>query len=167
MESHNPYKPPGLLKKVKRKSVGRPSRWLFAFLLNFPVPIFFGAGLCEGAASTGMTLGVTLLGVLGWTFCSANPRFINCFALGTVVVAAGQFIPVLQVFSGVIAIHLVAFFSPTLNRMEPVPMLAFHDGLMVTLIAGGLLALVALSFGLFFRHVWPATAKRAQRPRSL
>ncbi|MBL4771423.1 MAG: hypothetical protein JKY61_09840 [Planctomycetes bacterium] len=87
--------------------------------------------------------------------------------MGSLVTAAGQFLPIVHFVVGVLTISVVGMVSPS-NSMEDMqagvfvfPL--FWEGLAGSMIVGLLMAFTAILLGLFFHMIWPASGQKRDR----
>ncbi len=123
--------------------------WVICSASNLVLPLMSASE--EGFAwSIGMFLGLLILGFMGFAFCTLLPGFCKWFAGGTMVVAVGQFFPVAQLASAMWGLEVAAqCFGPP-NSHYPAEEY-WPEGLLMTLVAGGIIGLLALIIGLILR----------------
>ena len=80
--------------------------WPIAFGLNLPLPLMFGVAMTELAGRWGMSLGILVMLGLGYLFCYCLPDLSRRFVWVSGLMAVTQFLPLLQIIAGIIAISI-------------------------------------------------------------
>lgn len=130
--------------------------WVIVFLLNLPIPVFFGSSVVASASGyTGMAVGCVLWCGLGILLCfGQQAKHIQATTRGGLLVALSQFYPILHMFAGLLAGAVVAaVFGAGNSGRGPLNMTTnqvFTDLLhstAMTLVTGALLIFVAFTVG--------------------
>lgn len=126
--------------------------WFVVFLFNLPLPLLFGFGMTSRAGTFGMLAGLGVVWLIGHR-AVAHVREVRApLMIGGVVVAFSQFLPLLQICAGALA--LVAVTSHDFDKVE-----SAGDGFAVTVLTAALLAVVALVIGFgLCAAIWAADA---------
>ena len=80
--------------------------WPLALALNLIVPLMFGLPMTDHGGRIGMVAAIGLLWYLGHRICGASDAFGRALVIGSFLVAATQFLPVLQFFSGIVSVAI-------------------------------------------------------------
>jgi len=132
-------------------------RFCLVFLLNLPVPFFWGVMVNEKRNTFIMLAGCAMLLALGRFICSRSRRIGFSLTAGGLVVAVTQFFPLLQISVGLLVVEgfgaatgLVkgSEYGPILNEISPWACLVF------TLLTGLILMGIALVTGEVIRQVF-------------
>ena len=137
---------PGEPGQDKRPGRGELPLWLLWFgvyLVNMPIPIILALALVEGAGTVGMAVGIVLVFGIGCGACVFARRLTIPVILGGLVVALGQLFPILQVMAGSIGMGMAKSGDE------------FLQGLVATIITGGILLTAATMLGLLVGLMFP------------
>ena len=80
--------------------------WFCMFVINLPVPLYFGFGVTSEVGRIGMPLGIAAVYLCGVWSCTAAPRIMYRLNIGSSVVAVSQFLPMLHVIVGIMALSI-------------------------------------------------------------
>ena len=162
----NPYEAPqssGISRIPKVASVEFRLLWAWAlvFILNLPVPIFFAVPFSTRYSLFGLA-GILLLFLLaGLVVCRQFARLGQCLVAGSLLTALSQFVPLLQLFSGLVAISSAQSLGFTIDNPNSNDgairfLLPSITGIIWTgLVAGGIIACCAIATGLILRLLFP------------
>lgn len=142
-DAPNPYRAPqadaAALSPAPALSLEWPTliAWPFVFGLNLIVPLIFAWDVTQEHGQWGMAVAVFAMLVSGWALGCFRPVWLRRVVMGGIFVAGTQFIPILQVVAGMVALLVVS--GPISNEFM---------GCVVTLLVGGQLLAVAAGVGL-------------------
>lgn len=122
--------------------------WPIALGANLPIPLLCGIALTELAGRWGMWLAILLILGLGYLVCYNWPRLSRRLVSASLLVAVTQFIPILQIVAGSIALQVVAQLpfvaGVSIDEHGPERIVSERAGFAVTLLVGvSLLGIVA------------------------
>jgi hypothetical protein len=80
--------------------------WTLVFLGNLPVPVWFATGVSSGNGVVGLIAGLAVLYWVGLVLCAGRFRVGRSLVQGGTAVALSQFIPLLQISCGALAIGI-------------------------------------------------------------
>lgn len=124
--------------------------WPVVLGVNLLVPLLFAAELLGPRGWSGVLVAVALFLVGGWWLCLAHSGIAKRLLVGSGVVAFSQFLPILHLIAGVIAVEVGLFLevisSQGDNAIGP-EIKTFLGGMLVTTLTGLILAVVALIIG--------------------
>ncbi len=148
-----------------------PYTWVYCFMANLPVPIFLAAVLNTGTVWFGIFLGTLFLCWSGFTFCLLVPYFSKWFVQGTLAVALTQFFPIAHFFAGVQGMRFAGMYRERFGEPtnEDDSLLALHgwvEGLIASVVTGGILVLLALFFAVLLHWLsgFHNNSKHRSRP---
>jgi hypothetical protein len=126
--------------------------WIVVFLLNLPLPLFFGSSMVAGAGVVGMVSAILFLLMAGVFATSRFPRLLSALQVGGVVTAVSQFLPILHMFAGVVAMsvthQIVATAGANADDFNVMPECTlFVGGFCATFITAGIVLFVAAAIG--------------------
>lgn len=168
----NPYQSPESAKeKVERPKQLERRLELFAMLgwpialgLNLPIPLYFGVVRTQFAGRSGMTLGILVILGLGYLFCYCRPDLSRRFVWASSVMAGTQFLPIIQIIAGMIAITIaqeIPFLSLSFGRDDlPEQIQNELSGFALTVFVGMLLSLPIATVVLVSSLIWPNSRSR-------
>lgn len=171
-ENFNPYEAPtaagdsavdGVGKSYGRTLIG----WIVVVLLNLPVPLFFGHSIVKGAGIVGLLMAILAIFLAGVFATSRFPRLIAMFQVGGIVTALSQFLPILQIVAGAVAISVTEQITSVAHGddFEVLPEGAtFLGGFCATSITAGIVLFAAAAIGAVIQVVrgrWPGGSRRS------
>ncbi len=109
--STNPYQSPLAIESETTQSdlpkfLGWSGLWLVALGMNLPVPLMFARFVVEGTPWIGIGIALALMVVGGFVLAKFLPKTIQTVAIGGCLTAALQFIPIMHMICGGIAIAI-------------------------------------------------------------
>ena len=135
--------------------------WGLVFLLNLPVPIILAMPFTTRYSLFGLVAIVALFLSLGLVVCRRFAGFGQCLVAGGLLTALSQFIPFLQLFSGLVAINSAQSFGFTIDNPQsndgairfllPSMLGVIWTALVTASIIGG----CAISLGLILKMLFP------------
>jgi hypothetical protein len=172
----NPYQAPeaaeGLIERPKQPE-RRLERfatigWPIALGLNLPIPLMFGAAMTGHAGRWGMFLGILVMLGLGYLFCYCLPDLSRRFVWVSGLMAVTQFLPLLQIIAGMIAITIanrLPFLSLNFPDDDGTPEQIQNElsGFAITVMVGLLLSLGVVSVALVSSLIRPPTKSRSDQ----
>jgi len=139
--------------------------WFALFVANLPLPLLLAFDVTRGGGAIGMCVALALLWLCGHALAHRVPKLSARVAVGGVLLAFGQFVPIGHTIAGLAALFAVEVLSPggcgALSEVQ---------GFFVTVLTAGELLLAALALGtviLGFDQA-PSEAERmseSRRPR--
>ncbi len=155
----NPYQSPTSINTGDSPTSDAPRRvdrvafitWPIVFGLNMIVPLLFGLAITYEHGRIGLCAASGLLLAAGWLLCYASPPAARRLILGSAVLAFTQFLPIIQIFAGMIAISVVGS-DPLFEEGPDVTELA---GFAMTFIVGTILLALAGGLGVLLGFVFP------------
>ena len=162
-QDQNPYRAPNAdsTDGPWHARVGRQLRftvaaWVIIFLLNLPFPLFCGMDVTSGIATLGMFAAIVLLLSAGVVLCVRLPGVMRTLMIGSVVTAISQFLPLLQIVAGLLAISAAKVLGllAVATQFGNMRTVSFFGGLLITLITAGIMMLVALGSGWILQLVY-------------
>lgn len=124
--------------------------WPVVLVVNLLIPLLFASEILQPQGMVGVILALLSFLLGGWWLCLRWRPIAKRLMAGAAVVALSQFMPILQLIAGVLAIEVGLLFG-IVNQMGNNPIGPEVDsilgGWLVTTITGCLLALVALLIG--------------------
>lgn len=131
--------------------------WTLVYLMNLPLPFTFGLAFTQPDGLVGMLLGVIVLWTVGMAVCAWPGRLRKAMAFGATFVALCQFVPILHLFVGGVALESWEEFSG--HRLSGGGSLSNLGAFAVTLMTGQPLMVLALAIGwlgCWTLKLWPA-----------
>lgn len=135
----------GLMLSIKSWRVA----WTITFLVNLPLPLFFGVPLTNPDGTIGIAAALGVMYICGLFATMRANRWVRGALYGSVVTAFGQFVVILHMFSGFAAISIWNWVSGA-NVDILSGNLDFLDAFVVSLVTASILLLVALACGVFY-----------------
>lgn len=137
------------MEKIEQEE-SRPPRigWLVVFALNLCVPLFFGWEITRDGGRYGMISAIALLWLIGHYLCGKSQTWAFLLPVGGGIVAATQFVPILQIISGMIGVTLAGPLELDLDLDRQTPEIStVLGGFLATVVTGCLLTMAAVVFG--------------------
>ncbi len=161
MDGDNPYQPPEAIEVAASAFRGKwLVLWIFVFVANLLMPVFFAWTVLEDGGGSGVLLGTALLLGISIVVLIQFPRLIRWTRIGGIVVAVSQLFPLLQIVAGSIGIGSAEIVGAA-RKLTPeeqdfliAPPLGFAAALVTTLVTGAVLLLVVLAFSLLLMFVF-------------
>lgn len=116
--------------------------WFALFVANLPLPLLLAFDVTRGGGAVGMCVALVLLWLCGHTLAPRVPKLSARIAVGGVLLAFGQFVPVGHMIAGLAALFVVEVLSP-----GGAGALSEVQGFFVTVLTAGELLLAALALG--------------------
>jgi hypothetical protein len=121
--------------------------WSVVYVLNLIIPGFFGSIVCRDGGNLGMVLGVVAFYVAVTWAVMRWPRFARWATLGGTAVALTQFAPLIQFWSGSLALWLWGGLIGATRLKLGDGVIAEVGGFVVTVLTGQPLFMVAILLG--------------------
>jgi len=116
--------------------------WLALFLANLPLPLLLAFDVTRGGGAVGMCAALVLLWLCGHVLAPRVPKLSARIAVGGVLLAFGQFVPIGHMIAGLAALFVVEVLSP-----GEAGALSEVQGFFVTVITAAELLLGSLALG--------------------
>lgn len=150
-EGTNPYQPMVLgigdsgtdSGQNKPGFMGSPYAWLGVFLMNLPVPLFFSTIVARNTAVFGVAACVMCLLGLGVVVAFGFPHVMRVVSMGGVVTATSQFVPVLQMFAGLMALRACEDIGLSVEGDDLPQVTGFLAGFCTTALTAGIVIVAA------------------------
>lgn len=146
---HGIDEPPRLLTKW------RSIDWTFVFVLNLILPVLLGWQITNSSAKFGAAIVTSVFYAIGLWACVRLPRYFVAIAKGGLFIAVFQFVPILHIVFGSIAMGV----AELMGHVTPDPFDLQNDttgtvnsitgGMIVTLLTGTPLIFIAVAVGLW------------------
>jgi hypothetical protein len=130
--------------------------WLVVVACNLPIPVHFAFQVTDSGARVGMVLAVSVIAALGAACCAIDWQLGWIVTVGGVVVALSQVLPMLQFFTGLIALGIAAQLGLTASGAGIERAAGVLGGSLVTMITAGILIGVAAVVGLVLQFITPS-----------
>jgi hypothetical protein len=167
MDAGNPYQAPVTLNVADRPILTDAERrrgrrlvvlWIIVFVMNLPFPVLCGLTVTDTNARWGMLGAIVFLLGLGWRFCRSVIRFLRPWIWGMSLLALTQFLPILQILAGFLALFIGKAFGVVHDPIDPdmdfSTVVGAAGGVIATLVTSATLALVSAMFAL---AIWSLT----------
>lgn len=165
-EMSNPYETPSSLEGEQEAGFKGGHQWLLwawgiAFFLNMPVPVWLGISFTTRVSCWGIAITAAIFLMAGVILCLCFKRVGQCLVIGSFLTALSQFVPVLHLFAGIVAMDLTRDLG--LSGSNPVS----NDGAIrfifptilgvawVSCLTGAMIAICGVSMGGLVRFFFP------------
>jgi hypothetical protein len=154
MTSDNPYESPQPIADTVPSAAPREAppylAWTLVFGINLLVPLLLSANVGAKHGTRGIAVAVLVLLAAGLVICAVRPGLARIFIGGSVVTAVLQFVPIVQMTVGMIAITLLedAGLMSRENDWSPPAIESDLGGFVLTTMVGAGLLAAALQLGL-------------------
>ena len=120
--------------------------WTVVYVANLIVPVFFGRLICDtDDALLGMGAGVFVWWAVLSPICFRPGRLRIALVVGAGFVAIAQFLPILHIVAGTVAIDFWKYADGKLGKLNQLN--TFSAGFSVTILTGFFLLAIALAVG--------------------
>jgi hypothetical protein len=144
------------------KAPSRLGMWSIAFASNLVVPLFLGWMVTQQGGRIGMGAGIGLLWYLGYRVCGGSDACGRALVIGGILVAATQFCPILQIFTGVMSVGFADHVWP--GSFANMGIRTELSGLIATLSMGLMMMGVAAVIGTIGSLMFPGRSRVSPAP---
>lgn len=139
---------------IPEENPSRLGMWSIAFASNLIVPLLIGWTVTQEGGRIGMGAGIGLLWYLGYRVCVASDWCGRALVIGGILVAATQFCPILQIFTGIMSVGFANHVWP--GSFADMGIRTELSGLIATLSMGLMMMGVAAVIGTIGNLLVPA-----------
>ncbi|PAY18545.1 hypothetical protein CKO51_15745 [Rhodopirellula sp. SM50] len=157
MSEPNPYSPPQQPADAVEPVANRRSRnsslmvaWPVALGVNLIVPMLFGAEMLGKSGWSGVVIAITMFLLVGWWLCATWPRVAKRLVTGASIVALSQFVPLLQIVAGLVALGVAEAMGQASGAdfdQNPFQIKTELGGWIVTVVTGCIMAAASMTIG--------------------